>query len=499
MTELLPFGPGALAFVGVYLLSLLAIGYAGRQARRDDSLSDFYLAGSGFGLVVLFLTLYATQYSGNALFGFVGAAYRSGFGWLVSAHFMVAIIVFYRLYAAPLRRLAATHRFVTPADYLMHRYGSRTLATVASLIMILALSNYLLAQLMTMGRVFEGLAGPLTGLAYPVGVAALAAIMLVYGTLGGMRAVAWTDVIQGSVLFVGFIAVLIMLTLEFGPLSAATDRLLDAGNEHLIRRPDGPSLRLWLSYILLVGIGGALYPQAIQRIYAARSARTLSQSFALMAFMPFVTVVITLIAGIYAAAYLPGLSGPESDQAMARLLRVVQAGSTFGYALVALLFAALLAALMSTADSAMLSISSMVTKDLYAENRTQRPPERVLTRLGKRCSLVVIVALTVLAIALRDHASLVALIDRKFDVLVQLAPAFMLGIHWTRLRAGPVLAGMVIGLVIALALAFGPWPFVVSGRVAGIHPGLIGLAINAAVAIGGSLLGDPQRRLPLPA
>ncbi|MEM8983331.1 MAG: sodium:solute symporter family protein [Pseudomonadota bacterium] len=492
MSELLPFGPGAALFVGLYLSSLLVIGYAGRRARRDDSLADFYLAGRGFGLIVLFLTLYATQYSGNALFGFVGAAYRSGFGWLVSAHFMVAIIVFYRTYAGPLRRLAAQYRFVTPADYLMHRYGSRALANVGSLIMIIALGNYLLAQLMTMGRAFEGLAGPLQGLAYPVGVAALAAIMLVYGTLGGMRAVAWTDVIQGSVLFVGFIAVLVMLGIEFGPLSAATERLVTTDRTSLVARPDSATLRLWLSYIFLVGIGGALYPQAIQRIYAARSGRTLNHSFALMVFMPFVTVVITLIAGIYAVAYLPGLSGPETDQAMARLLRVVQAGSTFGYALVALLFAALLAALMSTADSAMLSISSMVTKDLVAANRTQPSPEEQLTRLGKRCSLVVVVALTVLAVLLREQASLVALIDRKFDVLVQLAPAFMLGIHWQRLRAGPVLLGMVVGLTVALVLAFGPWPFVIGGKVAGIHPGLIGLLVNAVIAVAGSLRREPR-------
>ncbi|HSG65171.1 MAG TPA: hypothetical protein VLD39_09220, partial [Gammaproteobacteria bacterium] len=61
MLELLPFGPAAWLFIGAYLCSLLAIGWLGYNARRANTLEDFYLAGRGFGFVVLVLTLYATQ------------------------------------------------------------------------------------------------------------------------------------------------------------------------------------------------------------------------------------------------------------------------------------------------------------------------------------------------------------------------------------------------------------------------------------------------------
>ncbi len=82
----LPFGPGALAVAGIYVLSLLGIGAYAYSKRRDQSLSDFYLAGRNMGVVVLLLTLYATQYSGNTLFGFSGAAYREGFRFIVCVH-----------------------------------------------------------------------------------------------------------------------------------------------------------------------------------------------------------------------------------------------------------------------------------------------------------------------------------------------------------------------------------------------------------------------------
>jgi SSS family solute:Na+ symporter/sodium/pantothenate symporter len=142
---------------------------------------------------------------------------------------------------------------------------------------------------------------------------------------------------------------------------------------------------------------------------------------------------------------------------------------------------------MSTADSALLSISSMLTKDIYAGFINRSAAEAELTRLGKRLSWGLITALVILAIALKEKASLVSLLDRKFDILVQLVPAFMLGIHWQGLQRTPVLAGLIAGLAVALVLAFGPFDFVVSGKIAGLHPGLFGLALNLLIAVGGSL------------
>ncbi len=490
MTDLLPFGVGAWLFIALYVSSLLLLGWAGFNARREDTLQDFYLAGRSFGFIVLLLTLYATQYSGNSLFGVAGAAYRLGFGWLIAVHYMLAIIVFYLAFAPKLHALSRHRDYVTPVDYLRDRFDSRAISLIASLVMIVALNNYLLAQLMTMGRALQGLAGPFGDQAYNYGVIGLASIMLIYGTLGGIRAIAWTDVIQGAVLMVGFVFLLALLFDQFGPLAAATERIAASPDAFKVARPGSAMLREWLSYILVIGMGGALYPQAIQRIYAARSARAMNRSLAVMAFLPFTTALIAMIAGIYALAYVPGLEGAATDQVLARLLRIVQENSLLGYAVVVVIFSAVLAALMSTADSAMLSISSMFTKDIYGVHIKPNARESELTKIGKRCSWIVVGILVGLAILLKDQTSLISLIDRKFDLLVQLVPAFMLGIHLRFLKRGPVLAGLVTGLVVALGLAFGPFDFVVAGKVWGLHPGLYGLAANLAIALAGSALRD---------
>ena len=90
----------------------------------------------------------------------------------------------------------------------------------------------------------------------------------------------------------------------------------------------------------------------------------------------------------------------------------------------------MLAAIMSTADSALLTISSIFTKDLYARFIKHQLPEGELTRIGKLTSWLVISVLVGLAILLQENTTLVKLLDRKFDLLVQLTPAFMIGINW---------------------------------------------------------------------
>ena len=126
MTEnTLPFGVGGFTVIGLYLAGLLVIGWFGRRAQKENSMRDFYLGGSGIGFIALLLTLYATQYSGNTMLGFSGKAYRTGFAFLVSVHFMISIIVGYLLFAPQLHRLSKKYGFITPTDFLNHRFGSQ--------------------------------------------------------------------------------------------------------------------------------------------------------------------------------------------------------------------------------------------------------------------------------------------------------------------------------------------------------------------------------------
>lgn len=486
MNSIQVFDQSAWLFISIYLGSLILVGFLGYRARQENTLKDFYLAGNGFGLIVIFLTLYATQYSGNTLFGYSGKTYRIGYAWIMSIHFMTAIVACYLIYAPQLYARARKFNYITPTDYLQHRFNSNWINIVATIIMVVVLSNYLLAQLMAMGRAMQGLSTADPATAYQQGVILLTLIMVIYGTLGGIRAVAWTDVIQGVVLMIGFTVLLYIVYKQFGPISQATITIQQSQDMAKVNVPDANRLREWLSYIIIVGLGSTLYPQAIQRIYAARSEKVLRHGLAFMAFAPLLTTLIAVITGIYAIAYVPGLEGAASDQVLAKIMMLVQQNSVLGYWLVVVLYAAILAAMMSTADSALLSISSMLSKDIYGRFVDANASEARLTLMGKIFSWCLILFLVWLAIYLSDKASLIKLLDRKFDLLIQLVPAFMISIHWQKLKAWPTFVGLIVGIVVSLLLAFGGFDFVQNGKVYGFHPGLIGLLFNLAIAIIGS-------------
>ena len=487
------FDQKAWLFISIYLGSLILIGFLGYRARKENTLKDFYLAGNGFGLVVIFLTLYATQYSGNTLFGYSGKAYRIGFAWIMSIHFMTAVVACFLIYAPRLYAHAKKYDFITPTDYLQHRFNSNWINVIATIILVVVLSNYLLAQLMAMGRAMQGLSSADPDLAYRQGVILLTLIMVVYGTLGGIRAIAWTDVIQGLVLMVGFSLLLFMLYKQFGPISLATNIIQQSSESAKVDVPDANRLREWLSYIIIIGLGSVLYPQAIQRVYAARSEKVLRQGLALMAFAPLFSSLIAVITGIYALAYVPGLEGTETDRILGIIMSMIQENSVLGYWLVVVLYAAILAAMMSTADSALLSISSMLSKDIYGRFIDSNASEARLTFMGKIFSWCLIIFLVWLAIYLSDKASLIKLLDRKFDILIQLVPAFMVSIHWRGMQALPTFIGIVFGVTLSLYLAFGGFDFVQNGKIYGFHPGLVGLLFNLAIVIWGSVWINKNR------
>lgn len=486
----LPFGPGALLMVGLYVASLLAIGAVAYRKRQDPGLGDFFLAGRDMGFAVLFLTLYATQYSGNTLLGFSGAAYRNGLGFLVALHFMTAVVVGYVFLAPRLYRLSQEKLFITPGDFVYFRYGSHFLRVLITLIMIFALLNFTLAQMKTLGTVFETISQGRVPLW--AGVVGLALVMLVYESLGGMRSVAWTDVIQGGILIVGFFLLLYLALTRLVPLPEALAGLAArADTAAKVARPDAPGARTWLSFVVMVGLGIAIYPQSIQRVFAARSARVLKRSLAVMAVMPLFTSLIAVLIGVLMAAHVPGLDQELRDGSAAIVpsetvlpllcLEVMQA-SPEGYWLVVVIFAALLAAVMSTADSALLSISSMITKDLYGPYFRPGAQEAELTRAGKVIAWLLMVPIVWIAIGY--EGTLIQLLSIKLEVLVQCAPAMYLGLHSQRLSGGPVMLGLLAGLAFTLGLHWsGDLGLTASNtrRLFGFHPGLAGLLLNVAV------------------
>ena len=466
---------GQLALV-IYLGLLLTLAEFARRARRDYTPSDHFLAGRSLGVFVLFLTLYATAYSGNSLLGYPGEAYRRGYSWIMATGFMMAIIVAFHILVPKLRPLATRCGFVTPGDWVQHRFGQESMGAAlrigVAVLMIVALANFLLAQLTAMGHVTN----QVTGGAVPfwLGVLSLAALILLYETIGGMRAVAWTDAAQGLLMLVGLAALLGWLLSVAGGIGAVTEQV-ERLRPAAVAVPARPELVNWASTIVLLGLASVVYPQALQRIYAAKTGVALKRSFAGMAFMPLATTLVVTLIGIAAIPRFESLGTVEADTVMPRLLANWAAAGPAESVFAILVFVGALAAIMSTADSCLLSLGSLIAVDLLGRPRD----DPRTTRLGKQIAALLIVGLAVLA--LWPRFTLWRLIELKMELLIQCVPAFLLAIHWRRLRAGPALLGLALGTAIAGGAAL-----LGTKRVEGLHVGVMGLAVNLVVAMVGS-------------
>lgn len=462
-----------IVFMSAYLMSLLLIGVVGRLARKEDSLADFYLSGRGMGLFVLFLTLYATQYSGNTLIGMAGKSYRQGYAFLVSVTFMMSVIGAYLIYAPKLHRLSKKNKFITVGDYIEHRYRSPILTIFITIVCIITVGSYILTNLKAIGYIVEATTGG--RVTFVQGIIALSLIMVIYETLGGMRSVAWTDAIQGILLIAGCIFIFWGIEYQYGGISAVAEKLVSSRSE-MWHPPDFAQKRLWLSTIIIIFFGISIYPQAIQRIYAAKDAKTLKRSFQIMIFMPFVTTFFLIIVGMVGMDRFPGLDKQGSEEITMLLLNDMAMHIPGIKFFIILFLSAAVAAIMSTVDSALLAISSLFTQDIYRRIKPAASQSH-LTGTGKLFSWGIMACMAYFATNLPQ--TIWRLTEMKLEVLCQVAPAIFLGLHIKSLSDRSILSGLSVGIGVTLFIMFSnnmgipimpkPW---------GIHAGVWGLAAN---------------------
>ena len=199
-----------------------------------------------------------------------------------------------------------------------------------------------------------------------------------------------------------------------------------------------------------------------------------------MAWMPLATVFVVMLVGIAALPILSGLGEIGADEVMPMVIRNWAGEGGLSVILATMVFIGALAAIMSTADSVLLSLGSVISEDLFGRDRY----DPATTRQGKLAAATLLILMV--AIAVSPRITLWRLIELKMEVLMQCAPAFLLGVHWRRLGPRPVFLGILAGCLIAL---WGLWAG--APRIGGVHVGVIGLGVNLGVVLLGARLSRP--------
>jgi len=272
-------------------------------------------------------------------------------------------------------------------------------------------------------------------------------------------------------------------------LAQATNWILENAPEKA-QPPDLKFVLYGLSSIFVIGFGASVYPQAIQRIYAAKSTKVLKRAFSFMIFMPLFTVLILYLLGVVSIQHFNDLTGGESDTALPRFMAILAEQSDAAYYLMVMVIVGVMAALMSTADSVLLSTSSILAIDVFGKRKNNTLSNTELTKLGKRISVALMIVLIVFAMI--PDLLVYKIAEYKFMLSSHTAPAFILGLSYPKLKAKTVLKGLIAGLGISIVLMI-VIRFSFPAKVAvllDIMAGAVGLIINFGIGLWGRNGGD---------
>ena len=331
-----------------YLIVTLLIGFIfHRRARR--STDEFFLAGRGVRKLLLFFTMAATNFSAFTIFGFSGAGYRIGYAFYPVMGFGTGFMALaLHMVGGRILDLSRSRRYVTPSDFILDRYGSPLLKRLFSVVLIVFTLPYLALQAIAAGSSLDSL----VGLPYVAGALLITLFVVLYVSLGGLRSIVWTDLIQG-LMMIGFTLAAFALIARKSGGFAAVNRAVYQSRPELFSRPGlggAMSPGIWFGYMFLWFFSVPMAPQMFQRFLAARDRNSLSTTVVLYPLITTSLFFLTVSIGLMGRHTFPELARESTDNIFPLLLDEYAGGI-----LSVLLLTGSIAALMSTMDSQLLT------------------------------------------------------------------------------------------------------------------------------------------------
>jgi len=446
-----------LSILALYAIVLVFIAYrvSREKAGHEKNAQDYFLASKALPWWAVGTSLIAANISAEQIVGMSGAGYAGGIA-IASYEWMSAITLFIvGKYFLPI--LIAKGIYTMP-EFLEQRYDRR----VRTVMSIFWLTLYVLVNLTSIMYLGALAVNAVTGMEMMHAMIAMAAFSFCYSVYGGMKAVAFTDVFQVTLLVLGG-ALITYLGLEKVAAMYGGSGVIDGFKQLLIQAPEKFDLILDKSnpnYKNLPGISvliGGMWVMNIsywgfnqyitQRTLAAKSLQEAQKGIALAAYLKLLMPVIIVVPGIAAAVLMPGLT--PSDQAYPWMMVNILPHGILG-----IVFAGLVAAVCASLASKTNSISTLFTMDIYKQIINPNASEAHLVKIGRIAALVSIV------IALVVAEPLIGKSDQAFqfiqDFTAYFTPGvvlmFLMGFFWKKATA---MSALVAGISsVALSILF---------------------------------------------
>lgn len=478
--------PVILACVAAYLAACFGIGIW--AMRRTHTISDFFVAGRRLGPLIVVVATMSSIMSGFGFVGGPGLVFESGVSslWITfSATFGMALS--WTLVGKRLRLMAETREILTLPDAAAARYGGRMPRFMLAVAILLGVIGYLGTQVMAIGIVLKAVLGMdlLPAMAIGLGVLAF------YSVAGGIIAGVYTDLFQGILMIGASLAVFFFALERGGGMSEITRTLWEMDADFI-----GPwgtrGATACLSWYLLFALGGVGQPHAITKFLMLRDVRQLRWGALMTGVSYAVLSLLWMSVGLVMRALVErGVQPPLDSPDLAAPIFLLNYTPDL---LAGIVFAGLLAAIMSTADSFLNLGAAAVVHDIPIALRG-RPVERQLF-----WSRVVTAALLVVSALFALYMeNLIALLGTFGwgTFAAAITPSIAIGLNWKRATGAAcslsILASLTLNFTLELLARHGVWELP-----NGFNVGAFSLLVSLIVFVGVSWrTGDAEeKRLP---
>ncbi len=455
----------------VYLMLMLGIGFL--FSKRQEDMGDYFLGGRKMNKWVVALSAQASDMSGWLLMGLPGAIFLAGFSeaW-IGIGLGIGTYLNWKIVAKRLRVYShACRDSITIPDFISNRFRDETgiARSVAAVIILVFFTFYTASGFVAAAKLFSTI--------FPVSyITALwigAVVVIGYTLLGGYMAVCWTDFIQGSLMFVAIVLVPAIVVCNAGGFAPTVDQLNEI-NPYLQSLFTNAKTGQAAGFIGLVscmawGLGYFGMPHILVRFMSINSPAEVKGSRRIAMTWVVISLAAAVVIGLVFHLYLKqkGLTiadvGNDPEKCFLVMINGIFSTGVLARVFAGILLSAILAAIMSTADSQLLVSASSFTNDLYKRVKKNATDKELVfvSRLA-----VALVAVVAICLSMNEKGDFFKVVMKMVSFAwggfgAAFGPLILLSLFWKRVN----LAGAVSGMVTGAATCF-VWKFSLAGLAA---------------------------------
>ncbi len=465
--------------IGIYVAIGIFVAVLARK-KMGVGMSEFFLANRQLGGIVSALTYAATTYSAFMMVGLAGLTYKLGVGALGFEMTYLGGLVLVVFFGPRFWLVGRRFNYLTHAELLADRYENRAVGAFAAVLCLVFLIPYAAIQLMGIGYLISVVSeGAIT---FITAMTIAAVLAVIWSNAAGLRSVAWTDALQAALMILTSIITLCFVVYRgFGGFEEFFGRL----NREVPQLLAGPGL---FKFNVFFGLAlpwlffSLSNPQVSQRLFVPNSVKAFKQMIGGFLVFGFIYTIVSVLWGFSARLMIPDLK--DADLATPSLLAL----PIIPKLIAIIVMVGILSAAISTIDSILLSLSSLLTRDVLNKGFNLNISEKSELRIGKIAIPIMAVIFFVFAYWASGKSGLAFMIAPLSAAasagLLMSVPAIIGAFFWRRATAAGALSSMIAGAVVVLTLQ------VTGYKPLGLWPGVWGLVASLILYVGVSLLTD---------